>query len=158
MPDLSNGFRSTLDTWSDGENWHFGHWLTGRLGSCSLEDLVSQILEDYEHEAAKVQVNGLVDGYAIPEVVSARQAIEPLLGLFDINALEEAGELVFQDNAHASRCMASSEDIIQEGEQPQTTGRRFSEVEMPAEAVVFHASVFSEYEERATKSRRIEGG
>ena len=29
---------------------------------------------------------------------------------------------------------------------------------MPAEATVFHASIFSEYEERATKSRRVEGG
>ena len=34
--------------WSDGHNWALGHWLNGRLGSASLDDLVSQILiEDF---------------------------------------------------------------------------------------------------------------
>ncbi|MEM7214835.1 MAG: glycoside hydrolase/phage tail family protein [Pseudomonadota bacterium] len=151
-------FPLSLDTWSDGENWHVGHWLTGRLGSCPLDDLINEILSDYGHVEPVVSANGIVDGYIVPEVISARQALEPLLGLFDIKAFEVEGRLAFQTSPYATRQMIESSQIVQEDDQPAVTGRRRSEIELPAEAVVFHTSVFSEFEDRATKSRRIEGG
>ena len=113
------------DSWSDGENWHFGHWLTGRLGSCSLEDLVGKISDDYQLAAPKVRLNGILDGYLVPDVVSARQALEPLVGLFDIKVLEEIGGLTFQDDVYAPRLTVAREDIIQEGERPKITGPAF---------------------------------
>ncbi len=69
------------DTWSDGANWYHGHWLTGRLGGCSLQDLVAKILEDYDYNNIKVKLDGAIDRYLIPASGSPRAALEPLLKL-----------------------------------------------------------------------------
>ena len=150
-------FPLQLDTWSDGENWHRGHWLTGRLGSCSLQDLVLQILDDYGYENIEVKLNGLLDGYIIPNQGSARSALEPLLALHNIQVTETNGKIIIQDQAYADKLVIDNEKLVQEEGQIKKTAKRQNELELPGEAIINHGSVFNDYEETATKSRRLEG-
>ena len=48
--------------------------------------------------------------------------------------------------------------LVQEEGQFEKVAKRENELELPAEAVISHGSVFGNYEETSTKSRRIEGG
>ena len=82
-------FPYRLDLWSDGENWETGHWLSGRLGALPASDLVEAILGDYGATAVAVgELDGVVDGYVIGDVVSARQALTPLADLLMFDAFE----------------------------------------------------------------------
>ena len=82
-------FPLLTDVWSDGANWETGHWLNGRLGAPTAESLVAQILADYGTTAATVgDLDGTVDGYLIDQVMSARDAIEPLSRLLAFEAAE----------------------------------------------------------------------
>lgn len=150
-------FPLSLETWSDGENWHLGHWLNGRLGGCSLQDLVLQIIEDYDHDDIEVELDGIVDGYIIPTQASARAALEPLLGLYNIRVVEEAGKIIFRSQNYADRIDVDRDAFVHVENQIIKTSKRGSELELPAEAVVTHLSIFNEYEDMITKSRRLEG-
>lgn len=150
-------FPSSLEIWSDGNNWHLGHWLNGRLGGCSLEDLVRTILEDFGYEDVELKLDGIVDGYVIPAQTSARAALEPLLSLFNSQVLEEDGKIKIRSQAYADKIKLDSSLLIQEEDRPKAVSRRKSELELPAEAALSHASVFGDYEETITKSRRLEG-
>ncbi len=48
--------------------------------------------------------------------------------------------------------------MVQEDGQLEKTVVRGSELELPAEAIISHGSIFEDYEEVAAKSRRLEGG
>ena len=146
------------DIWSDGENWHRGHWLTGRLGGCALQDLVSKILEDYGYNDVEVKLDGIVDGYIIPGQGSVRSALEPLLGLHNVQVVEEDGKIVIQDRHYADFIKLAPEGLVQEEGQFEKIAKRDNELELPAEAVLSHGSIFGDYEEIAKKSRRLEGG
>lgn len=150
-------FPVSLETWSDGDNWQFGHWLNGRLGGCSLQDLVYAILKDFGYSNFEVQLDGIVDGYLIPAQTSARGALEPLLQLYNIQTLEEDGLLKIRNKAYADLVQLDAANLVQEDDQPKLITKRINDLELPAEAAFAHATVFGEYEETITKSRRLEG-
>ena len=150
-------FPLDVESWSDGNNWHQGHWLNGRLGGCPISDLVQAILADHNIKNAVIELEGIIDGYAIPGAVSARDSLDPLLGLFEIVVSEAEGDLVFRNLAYSDRVDLQAEEVAQEDDQPARVLRRDPELELPAEAIVHHVSIFSEYEDRGTKSRRLEG-
>ena len=151
-------FPIQLDKWSDGENWHVGHWLTGRLGSCSLQDLVTAILKDYGYEDFIVKLDGIVDGYIIPDTGSARSALEPLLALHNVQVIEQDGTIIIQDSHYADQTEIDADLLVREEGGAEKSIQRENELELPAVAIINHASIFNDYEETATKSRRREGG
>jgi len=150
-------FPLDLASWSDGENWHTGHWLTGRLGACSLQDLVIRILNEFGIDNVDCRLDGYLEGYVIPTQASAREALEPLLEFFNAYVIEEQGRIVFRQSGYADRNQVLSGDLLQENDDPQKIEIRDSELELPSEVIIRHASVFDDYEQRATKSRRLDG-
>lgn len=146
------------DVWSDGDNWHLGHWLTGRLGGCSLQDLVLQIIEDYEYEGVEVKLDGVLDGYIIPAQSSARSALEPLLSLHNVLVFENNGKIIIQDRRYSDTHILQENVLVQEEGQFEKISKHENELELPAETVISYASIFGDYEETSAKSRRIEGG
>ncbi len=145
-------------TWSDGDNWHGGHWLNGRLGSCPLDDLIAQVLADHGHAPAIIDVDGYVDGFVIPAQASARATLEPLLRLFNVNVSEDRGQLVFRSACRGDAYELSLDELVHEDDDVLRTDRRSAELELPGEVVINHASVFSDYEPVLAKSGRLEGG
>ncbi|SDW28659.1 Putative phage tail protein [Ruegeria halocynthiae] len=109
MVDLSNAFVWAWDArpfptfpnlrsqWSDGDNYARGHWLNGRSGSRTLASVVTEICHEAGVTAIDVsELYGVVRGYAVEDVMNARQALQPLMLRYGFDAIERDGVLVFR--------------------------------------------------------------
>ncbi|WP_377186984.1 baseplate multidomain protein megatron [Ruegeria meonggei] len=90
-------FPNLLSQWSDGANYARGHWLNGRSGSRTLASVVTEIC----HGAGVTDIDvsrlyGVVRGYAVEDVSSARAALQPLMLRYGFDAIERDGVLLFQ--------------------------------------------------------------
>ncbi|WP_424833341.1 baseplate multidomain protein megatron [Ruegeria sp.] len=109
MVDLSNAFVWAWDArpfptfpnlrsqWSDGDNYAGGHWLNGRSGARTLASVVAEIC--YSAGVTEIDVSalhGVVRGYAMQDVMDARQALQPLMLRYGFDAIERDGQLVFR--------------------------------------------------------------
>lgn len=89
-------FPARTDVWSDGPNWQNGHWISGRLGSVALKDVISEIcteagLTDFDVSG----VTGLVSGFILDRPMRAKDALAPLLDSYDFIAAERADQVTF---------------------------------------------------------------
>lgn len=86
-------FPYRADIWSDGANWHTGHWLNGRDGSAPLGALISALTAPIAHRIEPMR--GAPDGFAMAGPVRIADALKPILRGFGIDALPGAHELRF---------------------------------------------------------------
>ncbi|MEO9685902.1 MAG: glycoside hydrolase TIM-barrel-like domain-containing protein [Tateyamaria sp.] len=89
-------FPNSVETWSDGENYPRGHWISGRTSARSLASVVGEIcdragLSDYDTSG----LYGYVRGYLVEDVASARSALQPLMLRYAFDATERDGVLKF---------------------------------------------------------------
>ena len=146
--------------WSDGDNWALGHWLNGRLGSASLDDLVSQILIDQDFTDFDASaLTGTVPGYVIDRTMSARDAMQPLELAYFFDSIESSGRIVFRHRGHAAPAMTLTTDNLVE-EQPDDALyelTRGQETELPASAKVRYISSADVYQQAVAEARRLTG-
>lgn len=89
-------FPNATGTWSDGENYTRGHWISGRTSGRTLASVVSEICERAGLTAYDVSgLHGYVRGYVIDDVASARSALQPLMLRYAFDAIERDGLLRF---------------------------------------------------------------
>tara|TARA_R110000868_G_scaffold108842_2_gene296773 strand:+ start:5794 stop:9615 length:3822 start_codon:yes stop_codon:yes gene_type:complete len=89
-------FPARSDVWADGANWTLGHWLNGRAGQVPVAAIIAEICEAAGLAEFDVSaVDDLVSGYVLPQPVTARAAIEPLIEVLGIDALPRAPGLYF---------------------------------------------------------------
>ncbi len=103
-------FPNLRSQWSDGDNYGRGHWLNGRSGSRTLASVVTEIC----HRAGLTEIDvselyGIVRGYAIEDVMDARQALQPLMLRYGFDAIERDGQLVFR-----TRGTQQAQDVLPE--------------------------------------------
>ena len=103
--------------WSDGDNYMRGHWLNGRAVSRTLAGVVADICA----EAGVTQVDvsrlyGVVRGYVVDNVSSARAQLQPLLLAYGIEVAERDGNLVFTNRAGVALRSLSRADLAQDPE------------------------------------------
>ncbi len=73
-------FPSMLEVWSDGPNHLNGHWLTGRLGAASADEVIRAIAADWGVQLAGVEPRlPLIHGLLVEGTQSAREAMRPVL-------------------------------------------------------------------------------
>ncbi|WP_029042680.1 baseplate multidomain protein megatron [Cucumibacter marinus] len=73
------GFPLREDEWSDASAHATGHWLNGRLGAATSDELAAAILADHGVEVTSRQiVLPLIEGVIVEGLSSARSALEPL--------------------------------------------------------------------------------
>ncbi len=112
-------FPALLDVWADGENWETGHWLTGRLGAAPASDLVIRILADYGITGVAVgELDGIVDGYLIDGIVSAREALEPLASLLMFEAFELGDTIRIAPRGRKTAAAFGDDDLVEETGRP----------------------------------------
>ncbi len=90
-------FPNLRSQWTDGDNYARGHWLNGRSGSRTLASVVTEIC--YGAGVTDIDVSalyGVVRGYAVEDVMNARQALQPLMLRYGFDAIERDGVLVFR--------------------------------------------------------------
>ena len=91
-------FPGNVSLWSDGENYARGHWLNGRATNRALASVVAEIC--YRSGVEKFDVSslyGVVRGYTVGNIGTARSALQPLMMTFGFEAIEREGTLVFQN-------------------------------------------------------------
>ncbi|MDX1742975.1 MAG: glycoside hydrolase/phage tail family protein [Ruegeria sp.] len=90
-------FPNLQSQWSDGVNYPRGHWLNGRSGTRTLASVVAEIC--YGAGVTDIDVSrlyGVIRGYVVQDVTSARAALQPLMLRYGFDAIERDGVLRFQ--------------------------------------------------------------
>lgn len=101
--------------WSDGPAHRRGHWMTGRVTSGALADVVAAICLGWGMSPGDFDVSrlyGVVDGYLLDETVSGREALQPLMQAFAFDAFESGGVLVFVGRQGAPVAALAEEGMI----------------------------------------------
>ncbi len=150
-------FPANNAVWSDGTNWHTGHWLNGRIGGCPLDDLLVAIGADFGFDI-EARCDGFFDGLVIPGPASARAVLEPLAITHGLAADDLNGFVRFCGRGYLKQVEISGNEIVEADEGPSMRLERDQETELPQSAELVHADLLAGYEDGHSLSRRLETG
>ncbi|MEM6422410.1 MAG: glycoside hydrolase TIM-barrel-like domain-containing protein, partial [Pseudomonadota bacterium] len=106
-------FPNRTSYWADGPNHRRGHWLTGRVSASGLAEVVAALCRRAGLEAVDVaDLQGVVQGYAIERVASAREALQALMTIHGFDAFESAGKLVFRMRLRGADHLLEAESLV----------------------------------------------
>ena len=151
-------FPARTDVWADAANWRLGHWLTGRLGSASLRDVVAEIAGGLGVELDLEGLDGQLRGYAIDRIMSPRDAIEPLLDVFGAEALARGRAIRFSNRPKTPAITLAPEDLADFGPgKPAFRLTRAQASEVPETLKLRHVDPDADYRQGAVEARRLAG-
>ena len=147
-------FPGNAALWADGGNYARGHWLNGRVTAQPLGSVVAEICERAGIADADVsRLYGLVRGYVVPEVGSARAALQPLMLAYGFEASERGGRIVFRMR-DAAAAHDWNDTNLAEPESgtglPET--QRAAEAEMAGRVRLSYVEAEGDYEGRAVEA------
>jgi hypothetical protein len=108
-------FPSDLTAWSDGTNHATGHWLTGRLGAAATDELVGAIAADYGVDARVDALPPLIHGMRIEGVVTARDALAPVLAAGGLSIHDGPDGLRFTRAKERLAVTVTKDDLLDAG-------------------------------------------
>ncbi|PLX39067.1 MAG: hypothetical protein C0606_00540 [Hyphomicrobiales bacterium] len=152
-------FPTLTDVWSDGTNWQYGHWLTGRLGGLSLEALIKALLDYYDVSGADIgRIEGVIDGYVLDRPVSARAAIDPLAEAFRFTAVDTGTRMRFEGRVKATEAVIEDADIaVADKDAARISVTRAQETELPQEVRIGFLDSGRDYEHATAGTRHLLG-
>ncbi len=154
-------FPQLTDVWGDKDAWQRGHWITGRIAAVSLEAVVGSILTENGFAAYDTsRLTGLVDGYVLDRVMSARAAIQPLELAYFFDSLESGDKIAFRQRGLSGPVALLATDALVEtapGADPFHLVRK-QETELPAVARLGYLDAERAYQSSAAESRRLATG
>jgi hypothetical protein len=147
------------ETWTDGENWLFGHWLNGRLGAVDVSDLVESIAATCGLEVEARGADGMVAGYVLAQPGTGRDALSPLVELFDL-AFDASGAAPRFVTIGASAEVADPiDDPVSAGaEGPAIELVRPPDIDLPSEAQLGHGDPLDDYQSGIGRAARDGAG
>ena len=152
-------FPENRKLWADGGNWQLGHWVNGRLGAGTVAETIGAILTDHGFTDFDVSmVGGDLSGFVQAEQGSARSLLEPLMAVFQIDAVEEGSTLVFRSRMKAALPATVIEVTAEETDEPPFEETRGHQSEFSCEMVLDHFSDAAAYQRVSARSRRMAGG
>ncbi|THV25808.1 baseplate multidomain protein megatron [Peteryoungia ipomoeae] len=153
----SPAFPQNTGLFADGSNWRTGHWLNGRLGQATLADTIAAILA--EHGFADFDVSGVcgdLGGYVKADLNAARDLIEPLIDLFQIDVAEDGGKLRFRSRTAASLAARTIETLAAIEGEPLWRETRSHDSDFASEALLTFYDPAADYGEASVRSRKVE--
>jgi len=153
-------FPTNTQLWGDGDNWHLGHWLNGRLASAPLSETIAAILDDYGFTLCDVSnLAGTVTGYAIDRVMSAREALSAFELAYFIDTVETGGKLAFRQRGTSPPLLTLGPSDLVETKPSQSllSLTRGQETELPAVAKIRYIAASADYRQAVAESRRLTG-
>lgn len=149
-------FPQDRELWSDGDNWRTGHWLNGRLGGTTLPDMVAALLADHGFDDWDVSsLSGDLTGYVQADTESARNLLEPLLGIYSADCIDRAGTLTFRSRLRASLPSVTVDLVADVDEGGMWRETRQHESDLAGETVVSYSDIACDYEQASARSQRI---
>lgn len=101
--------------WTDSVNYARGHWINGRAASRSLASVVAEICETSGVTSFDVSaLYGVVRGYTLDQVSTARSALQPLMVAYGFDAIERDGVLIFRTRGARLDATVSRDDLVYE--------------------------------------------
>lgn len=134
--------------WSDSENYGRGHWISGRTGNVPLASVIADICFRAgltEIDVAGVQ--GVVRGYLIPSVQSARADLQPLMMAYGVEASEQDGRIVFFMRENAVEADVDPGSLVRR-DRPVIERQRAPQAEMPRRVMIGHMAAEGDFEIR----------
>lgn len=114
-------FPANRSFWSDGDNYARGHWLNGRATNRSLASVVAEVCKRSgvtEYDVSELY--GVVRGYTVRDIGSARSALQPLMLAYGFEATEVDGVLVFRNRSGQIDHVITDADLAIDLEQDQS--------------------------------------
>ncbi len=103
-------------------------------------------------------LDGIVEGYVLDGIMSARDAIEPLSRAFAFDAVESQGRLRFLSRRAARFIPVHPDDLVEQGaDKPLFTLSRMQETELPASVKLTYVEGARDYRQAAVESQRSVG-
>lgn len=153
-------FPARGDVWGDTGNYPVGHWLNGRMGAVALGPLVAAICADAGFTQCDVSgLDCLVTGYAVTDISSARDALQPLAVACFFDAVENEGVLRFVMRGRADTLAFAQDALVLEGQ--ATAGFhlvRAQDSDLPQVSRVRYIDGDQDYRQASVESRRLTGG
>ncbi|PID37124.1 MAG: host specificity protein [Rhodobacterales bacterium] len=147
-------FPGNAELWSDGANYMRGHWLNGRVSNRALASVVEEIcarsgVSEVDTEA----LWGVLRGYAVTDVTTARAALQPLLLAYGIEAVERGGKLhFFTRDGRTDREIPEARLALSDEIDGPVELIRAAEAEMAGRVRLHFTEADGEYETRATEA------
>lgn len=153
-------FPNNSDVWGDAGNWRLGHWLNGRVAGVTLSVAMSAILEGYgfaDYDAGGLY--GIVPGFVIDRVMSAREAIQPLELAYFFDSIESGGSIAFRHRGAVDAVDVLEPDALVEvkAKEPLFALSRGQETGLPASAKLSYVSATLDYRPAVAEARRLVG-
>lgn len=153
-------FPFNTEVWGDGDNWHLGHWLTGRASKAPLSEAVARILGDYGFEDFDAdQLVGSLTGFLIDRVMSPRDALQALSLAFFFDARESNGKIVFSPRGRTPPVgQFETLDLVETKPGANLlTLKRGQETDLPASAKVRYIANRVGLNQSVAEARRLVG-
>ena len=153
-------FPSRADIWGDAANWRLGHWLSGRLGTVALANLVDAICADSEFgDTDTGTLDGLVTGFAVTDTMSARDALTPLSVAFHFDAAEVQGLIRFVPRGRPDALALGETDLVLPDGEPSFgfTLTRAQETDLPGASRISYIDADADYRAASAQARRLTG-
>lgn len=149
-------FPQLTSFWSDGANWHTGHWLNGRLGAVTLADLVAAHMSYHgftEYDASGL--SGTVEGQMIEKRSTLRDALNPLMFAYFVDACESAGVMRFSMRGRAPALELTPDDlaVADEEDAERFMLRRANRSGLPGEVTISYYDGAADYRQGAVNSK-----
>ncbi len=144
--------------WSDVMNYRAGHWVSGRLASVPVADAVRELCSAARVAQVDVtKLEGLVRGYAIGGVESARDSIGALMLAHDFDAGDDGDVLRFRSRGKRVDSTVERPALLQpSGERDGATVVMAPEAELPELVRLTHIRDDGEY--RTGVAQALHGG
>ena len=152
-------FPALSDVWSDVANYATGHWLNGRIGSLPVGSLIESVCQSYGlYDVDTSEVEGLLQGFQIDRVMSARDALEGVMTVFGVDAAESGTILRFFMRAYAEAVAVTPDGLVDtDSDAALFTLRRGQEAELPTAVRLDYVEVALDYRVSVAESRRSYG-
>lgn len=152
-------FPANGDTWADVPNWQYGHWISGRVDTVFVPDLLEALAEDYGLSATYdfSKAYGSCDGFIIQSKTSFRSTVEALATLFMFNIIESGDQFKAVSEREVRSLVTVDLDDIAEADGDKAepvTLTRMQETELPAELSIRYVDILSEYEPASVTQQR----
>ncbi len=149
-------FPYALDVWADGKAHITGHWLTGRLGQAPIAELVQSLFNRADMMAIDTRhAEGIADGYVLDRIVAVRDALEPLIGLFNLGTREHDGIIRIETRGRSAALNLDADLLAVDDKSAEPQYIRAQETELPMHFAVGYNELAKDFQTAATTATRF---
>lgn len=149
-------FPEFADVWSDGRQWVYGHWVTGKLGLSSLGEITKDLTARCGFDAPSIDMGDvfeLVDGFVLDKIMPVRSALESLQKAYFFDVAESADQLKFRKRGQTEAEIIEADDIIPQNDKTLSITREH-ELALPQKIEVNSISRASNFQIGNQSSQR----